>query len=95
MLEDDEWVKENLKENIIKFFKIEHNTANFIDDSNSVIKFEDPSEATTYIDRFLKVLKIYYNNQTLKVNADITSLLVIAKPKHQDYKEEIRIEDEK
>ena len=79
------------KENVTDYNEMNHIMANFINDSNSVIEFEDPMEANYYIDIFFKLLKIYYNYSKLKMNADKTSLIVIAKPKHDDVKEEIRI----
>ena len=47
-----------------------------------------------YIDRFFKILKTYYNDQKQKINTDKTLLLVLAKPKHQDFKDEIRRKEE-
>ena len=69
-------------------------TENFINNSNSVIEFKDPTDANFYLDRYMKVLQIFYNDSKLKINMDKTALLVISKPKHQAIKEEIRIEDE-
>ena len=44
LLADEEWVERNLNEEVTKFKEINHVTANFIDDSNSVNEFEDPTE---------------------------------------------------
>ena len=94
LLRDKEWVEKNLEEDVTKFNKIEHTTKNFIDNSNSIIEFDDPTDANYYLDRYMKVLKIFYNHSKHKINTDKTALLVISKPKHKDIKEEIRIEDE-
>ena len=94
LLKDEEWINKNLEEDVTKIDDIEHTTDNFIDDSNSVIEFNDPTDANFYLDRFLKVLKIYYNDNKLQINTDKTSLLVISKQKHNHIKEEIRIEDD-
>ena len=82
---------ENPNEEKTEFKEVEHNTVNFIDDSNSNIPFSDPTEATFYIERFFKILRIYYNNSKLKINADKTSFLVLWNPKHKEIKEEIII----
>ena len=57
-----EWTTKNLKEDITKYNDIEHNTINFVDDSNSVVAFSDPDEINHYLDRFFRVLKIYFND---------------------------------
>ena len=68
LLKDEEWEEENLQEPIIAFKEIDHNTANYIDDSNSIIKFEDLKEANNYLDKFFRVLKVYYYDSKLKIN---------------------------
>ena len=88
-------MERNLKERVTNYTNVKHETINFIDDSSSIIEFEDPSEANFYLDRFFKVLKVYYNDMKLKLNSDKTSLLVISRPNHTAWKDDIILIDDK
>ena len=59
-----------------------------------MIKFVYLNEANFYLDRFFKVLKVYYNDMRLKLNSDKTSILVISRPNHTAWKEETKAYDE-
>ena len=54
-------------------------TVKFIDDSNSVINIKDEAQINFYVDRFMKILKVYYNVMRLMLNPDKTNKMVICK----------------
>lgn len=76
LMYDQEWMHKN----ITNYNDVRHNTINFVGNSNSVISFTDPEEINYYLHRFFQIIKIYYNDMKLKINADKTNLLVIARP---------------
>ena len=94
LMEDGDWMEKNLKETPTNYTEIDHDTVNFVDDSNSVIAFKNPDEVTFNINRFFSVLKIYYNDMKLSLNPDKTNLLVISKPSLRQFTNDIRIEDD-
>ena len=81
-----------LKEEPTKYTNVSHTAANFIDDSSSVIRFEDPTEVSHYLDRFMKILKVYYYDK-LCINADKTSLINVSRPGLSVWKDEVKIYD--
>ena len=93
LLEDKKWMEQNFKEGITQYDEIRHITVNYVDDSNSIIVFKDPTNANYYIHRYFQTLKIYYNLMKLKINADKTGILVIGRPCLDIYRDDIRIED--
>ena len=62
--------------------EIEHNTYNFVDDSNNSIVFDNPEEIQDYIKTYMTVLKEYYSIQKLLINEEKTLLFVTSQPKH-------------
>ena len=73
-------MKKNLDLNIIDRSKIKQDTVNMIDDSNSVVEFEEPEEANEHIRVFFEVLKVNYNTMKLELNDDNTQFLVVRCP---------------
>ena len=80
LLYNQEWIQRNFEEDVKIYKDLDHETINFIDDSNLVISFGDPSEASEYLDRYCKILKRYYTDMKLQLNPDKTTLLVFSKP---------------
>ena len=68
-----------------KFNNITHLTVNFVDDSSSVITFKDQSSVKKYLELYYALIHSFYNANKLKINADKTSLLLIHKPKFNDF----------
>ena len=67
----------------VKFNNVQHLTVNFVDDSNSVITFNDQNQAKTYLESYYKLLHNFYNINKLKINPDKTNLLLIFKDKYR------------
>ena len=84
-------MKELTGEDKINTEKVEHETVNYVDDSNNCIIFEDPSEVDEYLDNFFKVLTAYYNLSKLKLNEDKTALMISSKPKHREEYKDVTI----
>ena len=61
LLEDKESMNKLAKREPISTENINHDTTNFVDDSNSVISFPDPSKANQYIQSYFDLLIGYYN----------------------------------
>ena len=53
---------------------MEHTVVNFVDDSNSLISLQEPSEANMYIDRYFKILEYYYKQNKLVLNPEKTNV---------------------
>ena len=82
---NSKWYNNITGENIVKFNNVQHLTVNFVDDSNSVITFNDQNQAKTYLESYYKLLHNFYNINKLKINPDKTSLLLNYKPKHSQH----------
>ena len=67
IMKDEKNMKELTGEDPINFQEIKHGVINFVDDSNSVISFENAREANKYLDRYFKLLKGFYNMSKLKL----------------------------
>ena len=80
---NNKWYKTITGENIITFKNIQHLTVNFVDDSNSVISFNDQNQLKTYLESYYKLLHNFYNINKLKINPDKTNLLLIFKDKYK------------
>ena len=66
-----------------------------MDDSNSVIIFEDIKDMKTYLNTYFLILKIFYNLNKLKINDKKTNLMMINNPKHKYTTKEITIQTDK
>ena len=84
LIKDKEWLEEKLKLDYIEYTNVEHTTTNFVDDANSMISFEEESEANHYVNRYFKILQHYYDLNKLKLNLEKTSILVVAKKTKRD-----------
>ena len=84
LLSDKETMNKLAKREPIETEDIEHETTNFVDDSNSVITFKDPVTANAYLQAYFDLMIGYYNQQKLKLNQMKTNLLVVSKPKLKD-----------
>ena len=58
LLKDEVWLKETIKVKKEEY-KVDHTVVNFVDNSNSLMSFEDPSHANHYIDRYFLILKYF------------------------------------
>ena len=94
LLEDKEWVEEHLKVKKEEF-EVDHTVVNFVDDSNSLMSFQDPSHANLYLDRYFLVLKMFYRQNKLLLNPEKTNIMIVAKPAMKQQAEDIRIVTEK
>ena len=81
------------KEPIVHHKDSEHETVNFIDDSNSVINFKDEDLINYYVDSYMKVLKTYYNIMRLKLNPGKTNIMIVCKRRRRHEMGEIQIVD--
>ena len=43
-MKNKKWYETNIKETMVEYNELEQTTVNFVDDSNSVITFEDPNK---------------------------------------------------
>ena len=76
-------------------YKVDHTVVNFVDDSNSLMSFSDPTHANHYIDRYFLILKYFYNQNKLLLNPEKTNIMIIAKPAIKSEADDIRIVTEK
>ena len=74
--------------------KAEHDTYNYVDDSNSCVVFDNPEEIQEYIDAFFAVLKEFHMISKLKLNEEKTMLLITSQPKHREAYEDVVITEE-
>ena len=89
LIENKEWKRENITNEDNNFKVVSHETINYIDNSNSVIKMEDPEQTEKYINEFFKVLQYFYFVMKLKINPDKTNIMIICRPnkdKHRNIK---------
>ena len=71
--------------------EIEHNVAQFVDDSNSIIIFKNRKDVKAYLNSYFILLKIFYNLNKLKINDDKTNLMFLNNPRHDDEMKEVKI----
>ena len=64
---------------------INHYVHNFVDDSNSIISGRKEDEIKSYTIKYMKLMKIYYSTNILKMNQLKTNLMII--PKRNNKKE--------
>ena len=95
LMQEKEWYQKNMKENPTKYDNVEHATINFVDDSNSIITFNDSDEINYYLDRYFKILKKYYNVMKLKLNPDKTNILTVSRKARRTETTDVKIVDEK
>ena len=50
-----------------------------MDDSNSVITFEDPNKINFYLDRYFWIMMRYYKLMKLKLNSEKTIILTVSR----------------
>ena len=95
LLENKEMMNIMMDEDPTKTSKIEHEVQQFIDDSNSTITFDDPTDAKEYLNKYFQLLKIFYNASKLQLNDDKTNLMVINSPALEVTAKTIILETEK
>ena len=57
--------------------KIEHKVTNFVDDSNSVIASKNEDNLKVYLEKYTKLMKIFYSANFLKMNQSKTNIMII------------------
>ena len=70
-------------DNLTLTSNITHDTFNFVDDSTSIISFNETTDIKNYLTHYYKLLHIYYTTNKLQINSDKTQLMLIYKPKHK------------
>ena len=90
---DKKWLEEYIIQNPKIYETVEHNTANYVDDSNTVLSFKIPEEAEGYLNLFFKVLEHYHKVMRLKLNPDKTNILMIGRPNKDKFKD-IKLKNE-
>ena len=73
--------KKITKQDPIKFKNTNHITINFVDDSTSIISFNEHNQIKNYLETYFNLLSCFYNSNNLKINSDKTKLLLIHPPK--------------
>ena len=66
LLTDKETMEKIAKSEPVECTEIEHNTVQFVDDSNSAISFNNEDKANEYLQAYYNLLSGYYNCQMLK-----------------------------
>ena len=61
LLNNKKVMKELTNEDPINTKEVQHETINYVDDSNSSITFNNPDEANTYLLKYFKLLEAFYN----------------------------------
>ena len=84
MLYNNEFTQELLGRDKFTNTDISHTVVNFVDDSNSIIGFKNPTIIQDYLNNYIKIMSIYYNSQKLKINEDKTALMLISQPKYSE-----------
>ena len=74
--------------------EVDHNTYNFVDDSNNSIIFDNPEDSQEYVNIYMSILKEFYNLQKLQINEDKTMLFINSQPKHREGYRNIEIKDQ-
>ena len=91
LLKNPIWMIKNLQKTVTNYSSVTHLTVNYIDDSTSIIGFEDSDQANHYLNNFFSVLKEVYNANRLFINAEKTGLICVARPQTRVIKDEIYI----
>ena len=91
LLEDKDCMEKKLKVMKENYSEVVHETVSFVDDMNSMIRFKEGIEANHYINRFFDILRHYYNLNKLKLNPEMTSVLIVLKPNVKERNKDIRI----
>ena len=68
LIEDKNLMRNMIGETIEPKGNIEHETENFVDDSASVVSFDDEEDAQPYAEIFIKLLVKFYSINRLKIN---------------------------
>ena len=95
LMKNKKWMRENMKQDVTEYTDIEHTTINFVDDSSSIVSFKESDEMNYYLDKYMEILKIYYNKMKLKINSEKTTLMIICRNQRRNETDDIRYEDEK
>ena len=90
LLEDKDWMEQNIKVRYEKY-DADHTVINFVDDSNSLISFKDPTQANHYLDRYFRILILYYRQNKLLLNPEKTNVMIVAKPAARREADDIRL----
>ena len=61
-----------MQENVVEYNSAEHAIINSVDNSNSVINFNDADEINFILERYFKIQKKYYNLMKLNTRPDQT-----------------------
>ena len=59
--------------------EIKHEVHNFVDDSSSIISSIDKVKLVKYLEKYTKLMKIYYSATILKVNQSKTIMMIVPK----------------
>ena len=65
--------------------EIEHETINFVDDSGSIITFENEENSKIYLQTFIQTLETFYNINKLCIDSEKTALLVFKSDNEDNY----------
>ena len=65
--------------------KVEHETINFVDDSGSIITFENEENSKIYLQTFIQTLETFYNINKLCIDSEKTALLVFKSDNEDNY----------
>ena len=63
--------------------EISHNVHNFVDNSSSVISSNDDTKLINYLEKYTKLLKIFYSMNILKINQTKTIMMVVPNRKNE------------
>ena len=65
-----------MKRQYVKYNNIAHRTFNFVDDSNSIIGFQNTQQMSNYCENYFQVLESFYNSNKLIINSDKIKLCI-------------------
>ena len=63
--------------------EISHNVHNFVDDSSGVISSNHDTKLINYLEKYTKLMKIFYSANILKINQTKTIMIVVPKRKNK------------
>ena len=76
-MKNKKWMKENMKQEVTAYTEVDHTTINFVDNSSSIVSLKESDQMNYYLDKYMEILKIYYNKMKFKIYSVKTTLMII------------------
>ena len=93
-MKDEEALRKILNEEPPELPEVDHSAYSYVDDTYNCIATDEHEKLEVYLNTYFKVLKEFYSSNKLKLNAEKTTLLIAAQPKHRDKNKNTKLYNE-